>query len=574
MQIKIKFSVLVPLYNEQELIVRALESIIASEIDFPIEILIGNDCSTDNTLEVAAKFQKRHPNIVRIINNEENLGNGQTFLRLLQEAQGEYIHVLDADDYWTNPHKLKIQVDFLDQHSDYAIATQNTDRMYISTGECVSTISPQAAEKIENKVIDAKAVLAGEVYFHTSSLLYRNVYKDQVPAFLSNKLGGGDVIRLRIHSLHGKLKYFDETWSVYNYTGKGIWSSLDRDEQLRRQLVSAYYWVKITPFSKKIYSWVNFSKTYFSYAKYHSSQQSTLKNRVRKGFALANLGIFLSLTRPDILKQEISKICHKMINAFFPLYRQFAHIEKALADEKYEKTIFSLSKLCKKLAYPMFFRPLVFAGPVPAPEVAKCAYAAGKGILKTTEDKNLGYSYSTPDQFQQDHYVLLLSGLALQGGGTLAEIESLLNLISSEKDVHIVSSCVTAPPGIQETEIRLSKCSKNIKFHYADSDTLIGKIKQLHSILEEIRAKRIFLYHSHHDITILAALQDNVVDELYLAGHLDHGLNPGIGRPLITAYMYNRPWMASYYKEYLSIPEDKLWNMMPCHIPEGSMAFS
>lgn len=569
MQKKIKVSVLVPVYNEQEFIVRALKSIIANKIDFPIEILIGNDCSTDNTLDVATTFQKQHPGIIRIINNEENIGNGRTFVRLLQEAQGEYIHVLDADDYWTNPHKLKTQVDFLDQNPDYAIVAHNTECIYSSTGERISMVSPQEAQEIQSMVTDAKVILLGEVYFHTSSLLYRNVYKDQIPAFLSHKLGGGDVIRLRIHALHGKLKYFNETWSVYNYTGKGIWSSLGREEQLYSELAASCYWVKITPLSKKIFSWVCFSGYYLSYAIYHVDQRSTFKARLRKGIALTNLKFFQFIIRTDIFKRGTSKILHKAINLFYPLRRKFTHVEKAVADGKFEKAAFLLDELCMALAYSRFFHSLVFAGPVPASEIAKYAYATGKGILAPSGEKNLNHPYSALNNAQQDSYVILTSGFVLQGGGAVEELESLLGLILAEKKVHIVSSCTTALPRNKDVEARLTRRRENIQFHYAEDNTLIGKIKQLHEILDEIRAKRIFLYHSHHDITILAALQDNVVDELYLAGYLDHGLNPGIGHPLITAYMYNRPWQASYYKKYLHIPENQLWNMMPFLLDEA-----
>ena len=603
----VKVSVLIPVYNEERKINICLDSILQSNVNFQIEILIGNDCSTDGTLSVAELYKRKYPAIVKVINNEKNLGNGRTFSRLLKQAEGEYFHVLDADDYWTDPEKLQRQVDFLDGNSDYAIAAHNTDRRNEVTGESHLVIIPEAAKRIKNSIIDAKSVLAGEVYFHTSSLLYRNVYKDNVPDFLENKWGGGDVIRMRIHSLHGKLKYFDEVWSVYNYTGAGIWSSLTRREQLTRQVKASWYWFRITPFHKKIYSWICFSKSLYKLSECLVESQDKYLFKAFKFLAYLNLGFFLFATRRDILKRELGRTLNRIkksiyqaialvfhvlrglrdvrvprvtqdvrvprvtlsrrpkIFSFYPLEHKFITLQEQVKNKKFGPAAYEYKRLISSLAYPKLFRSLVFAAPVPAVELSKAAYEIGRGILDQSKSRSevcLGSQQHDPIR---KAYVILTSGLGSKGGGTFAEIESLITLFPENAEVHLVSSCVTAPAGSRDVEERLLEI-RNIEFHYADNGTLQGKIRQLHGFLSQLKPEKIYLYHSHHDITTLASLQSDVVHELYLGGHLDHGLNPGIGHPMVTAYIVNRPWAVVYYSEYLGIQKDKL-RYMPPYLP-------
>ncbi len=88
-------TVIVPVYNLDSLLMRALKSI---PVRKDIEVLIINDASTDRTLEVALEYQKDHPN-TRIITNPHNLGLGATKNVGYDNALGDYINQLDADDY-------------------------------------------------------------------------------------------------------------------------------------------------------------------------------------------------------------------------------------------------------------------------------------------------------------------------------------------------------------------------------------------------------------------------------------------------------------------------------------------
>lgn len=100
-------------YNHGPYLAEAIESVIAQKTDFPIELVIGEDCSTDNTREIALDYQRRYPHLIRVIYSECNVGMMSNFYRVLDACRGEFIAICEGDDYWTDPEKLRKQVDVL-----------------------------------------------------------------------------------------------------------------------------------------------------------------------------------------------------------------------------------------------------------------------------------------------------------------------------------------------------------------------------------------------------------------------------------------------------------------------------
>ncbi len=109
-----------PAFNHGPFIAEAIESVLRQDVDCEYEIVVGEDCSTDNTRAVAVEYARRFPDRIRLLLNERNLGMFDNDQRILQACRGEYIAWLESDDYWTSPAKLQTQVDFLDEHPDYS----------------------------------------------------------------------------------------------------------------------------------------------------------------------------------------------------------------------------------------------------------------------------------------------------------------------------------------------------------------------------------------------------------------------------------------------------------------------
>ncbi|MGC9198342.1 MAG: glycosyltransferase [Acidobacteriaceae bacterium] len=110
-------SVAVTAYNSERWLPKALDSVLEQRTTFPIEIVIGEDCSKDSTLRVAYSYKERHPDMVRVLERSENLGIQRNYYETFEQCRGKYIAWLDADDYWTDPEKLAIQVKTLEADS-------------------------------------------------------------------------------------------------------------------------------------------------------------------------------------------------------------------------------------------------------------------------------------------------------------------------------------------------------------------------------------------------------------------------------------------------------------------------
>lgn len=114
-------------YNHEKYIREAIEGVLMQKTTFPIELIIGEDCSADNTRKICVEYQKKYPDIIHPMFSEKNLGMIKNFIETIQASKGKYIAFCEGDDYWTDPYKLQKQVDFLDANSDYSCCFHRYD---------------------------------------------------------------------------------------------------------------------------------------------------------------------------------------------------------------------------------------------------------------------------------------------------------------------------------------------------------------------------------------------------------------------------------------------------------------
>ncbi|MBX4258429.1 glycosyltransferase [Clostridium estertheticum] len=122
MEKSLKLSVLLVTYNHEKYIKEAIESVLMQKLDYDYEIVIADDCSTDSTLEIINKYKELYPEKINILKDEKNLGITQNYKRGFEACKGEYIAILEGDDYWTSKLKLKKHIDFLDEHGECALS--------------------------------------------------------------------------------------------------------------------------------------------------------------------------------------------------------------------------------------------------------------------------------------------------------------------------------------------------------------------------------------------------------------------------------------------------------------------
>lgn len=121
-------SVAIITYNHEPYIDQAIEGVLFQETDVSIELVIGEDCSTDRTREIVMKYQKKHPDIIRVITSDQNVGAKKNGRRTLQACRGKYIAFCEGDDYWHAPNKLQIQCDFLEKHPEFGLVSTDFDK--------------------------------------------------------------------------------------------------------------------------------------------------------------------------------------------------------------------------------------------------------------------------------------------------------------------------------------------------------------------------------------------------------------------------------------------------------------
>lgn len=117
-------------YNHEKYLAQAMEGAISQKTNFPFEIIIGEDCSTDRTRDIVSSYYKKYPQLISVITSDKNIGAIKNSSRITNACKGKYIAYCDSDDYWHTPYKLQEQVGFLESHLDYGLVHSDFDFLY------------------------------------------------------------------------------------------------------------------------------------------------------------------------------------------------------------------------------------------------------------------------------------------------------------------------------------------------------------------------------------------------------------------------------------------------------------
>lgn len=112
------------------LIADGIKSWLAQQTTFPVEIVLSDDCSTDNTLAVVKEFQQNFPDKIKVLTSDQRLGLSKNWIKCMQACQGKYIAFCDGDDIWTDPLKLQKQIDYMEANDECNMVCSDYD--YIS----------------------------------------------------------------------------------------------------------------------------------------------------------------------------------------------------------------------------------------------------------------------------------------------------------------------------------------------------------------------------------------------------------------------------------------------------------
>lgn len=204
-------------YNHEQYISDTIEGFLIQKCNFPIEIVIGDDCSTDNTQKIITEYCSKFPAIIKPILNPINVGPLKNAINVLEQCTGKYIALCEGDDYWIDPLKLQKQVDFLEQNQEYVLSFHNVIAVNVIEDK-------RTRREIELEVFkkEPEEIPVGHPT-HTSSMLFRNVIKS-FPSDI-DKIISGDSFLQFILSRYGKNTFQKNIYpNVRRRHPQSIWS--------------------------------------------------------------------------------------------------------------------------------------------------------------------------------------------------------------------------------------------------------------------------------------------------------------------------------------------------------------
>lgn len=216
----IQVSVCMISYNHESFIRDAIEGVLMQKTNFCFELVIGEDCSIDNTRKICESYQIRYPDIIKLLPSDNNLGVMPNFIRTLNACKGEFIAFCEGDDYWTDPYKLQKQVDVLESNMDYSICFHNTEERVIGNSFEPSFLYNSSTQKEISTIYD----LAYRNFIPTCSVVYRNNLFDKYPEWF-NEISIGDWPLHIMNAQFGKIYYIPHIMGVHRIHSGGVWSS-------------------------------------------------------------------------------------------------------------------------------------------------------------------------------------------------------------------------------------------------------------------------------------------------------------------------------------------------------------
>lgn len=189
--------------------------------DFNYEILIGEDCSTDDTRQIVEKYVKLYPEKIKLITTEQNVGVSKNSQRLFENSKGKYIAVCEGDDYWTDSNKLQQQVDYMENHSDCSMCFHASEILQANKRKTGMIIRPYNEDKV-SPIEDI--ITGGGGFCPTGSLIYPKELLEDIPFFFRNAHVGDYPVQL-ILSSKGYVYFMKKCMSTYRIGVEGSWTS-------------------------------------------------------------------------------------------------------------------------------------------------------------------------------------------------------------------------------------------------------------------------------------------------------------------------------------------------------------
>ena len=273
----IKVTICVVTYNQEQWIRQTLDSIMAQQTDYSFEVIIGEDHGTDGTRSICQEYANRYENVT-LLPLVENLGVTANWIRCVQAGKGKYIMTCAGDDWWHNPKKIQLQVDFMETHPDCVVCHTDIDEynelMYVKVRNYKQThglVPPEG--KIQ------KEILSGKDHISAVTMCIRRVtFEKYVPSdeFAHRRFPREDWPTLLVMSAYGDVCYLPVSTATYRVGQESITRTSDYEKiicRAQKDKEMVQYMYSLFP------EWGNFEEgDLFDRVGYHNALQAAYRN--------------------------------------------------------------------------------------------------------------------------------------------------------------------------------------------------------------------------------------------------------------------------------------------------------
>lgn len=231
-------------FNHAPYIRQALDGLVSQKTSFPYEIIVHDDASTDGTADIIREYAQRYPELIRpVLQTENQFSRGVLITRTIiyPMIRGKYMAACEGDDYWTDPDKLQLQVDYMEAHPECSLCVHNTE--YISADDQPLNRFSNNSGKEQDYTTESVILAHGGGLYHTSSMLGRTEIWTQIPDAFRIR-GIGDYPTGIWFSTQGTVHYIDRVMSRYRTMVPGSWTvrnvrNPEKYVQMNQRLIDA-----------------------------------------------------------------------------------------------------------------------------------------------------------------------------------------------------------------------------------------------------------------------------------------------------------------------------------------------
>ena len=206
---KILLSVAVITFNQEKYISQTMESILDQQHNYAYEIIVGDDCSSDNTKKIIEQYATRYPEIIKPIYNDSNLGIIRNYFNVISHCSGKYIMECAGDDYWL-PDKVSTQIEFMENNPDICMCHGNVEYFKVSENKVIKIGRGGEKETLEE-------LIEGNCIYALTTCFRKDIVDEYIAEIKPLEKGWltEDYPMWLYFARKSKIKHIDKTFAVY-----------------------------------------------------------------------------------------------------------------------------------------------------------------------------------------------------------------------------------------------------------------------------------------------------------------------------------------------------------------------